>query len=133
MLTPDLPQVLGDRVQLQQVMLNLIMNAIEAMNVVTDRARILRLARSKQVRRDNHYRGKTADRELIQRTWIIFLKRFLRQSPTEWGWACQFAAQSWKPMVGGFPQRHANCMAQSSNGSPSSAVKALWNGERIIQ
>ncbi len=44
MLTPDLPQVLGDRVQLQQVMLNLIMNAIEAMNVVTDRARILRLA-----------------------------------------------------------------------------------------
>jgi PAS domain S-box-containing protein len=31
--------VLGDRVQLQQVMLNLIMNGIEAMNTVTDRAR----------------------------------------------------------------------------------------------
>jgi signal transduction histidine kinase len=32
---------MGDRVQLQQVFLNLIMNAIEAMAPVTDRARVL--------------------------------------------------------------------------------------------
>jgi PAS domain S-box-containing protein len=36
-----LPLVLGDRVQLQQVVLNLIVNAIEATNLVTDRARLL--------------------------------------------------------------------------------------------
>jgi PAS domain S-box-containing protein len=36
--------VLGDRVQLQQVMLNLIVNAIEAMNPVTDRARVLTIS-----------------------------------------------------------------------------------------
>jgi len=30
-LAPDLPQVMGDRVQLQQVMMNLAMNAIDAM------------------------------------------------------------------------------------------------------
>src|ERR1035438_6174690 len=40
-LAVDLPSVLGDRVQLQQVLLNLIMNAIEAMNSVTGRVRVL--------------------------------------------------------------------------------------------
>lgn len=34
-LQPDLPRVFGDRVQLQQVLLNLIMNSIEAMEGVT--------------------------------------------------------------------------------------------------
>jgi signal transduction histidine kinase len=43
-LDDELPKILGHRVQLQQVALNLIMNAIEAMASVDDRARILRLA-----------------------------------------------------------------------------------------
>jgi nitrogen-specific signal transduction histidine kinase len=36
-----LPRLWGDRVQLQQVILNLIMNAIEAMSEVTERSREL--------------------------------------------------------------------------------------------
>jgi PAS domain S-box-containing protein len=40
-LTKNLPLVLVDRVQLQQVLLNLIMNSIEAMSAVTDRPRLL--------------------------------------------------------------------------------------------
>jgi C4-dicarboxylate-specific signal transduction histidine kinase len=40
-LTKPLPLVLADRVQLQQVLLNLIMNGIEAMTAVTDRPRVL--------------------------------------------------------------------------------------------
>jgi C4-dicarboxylate-specific signal transduction histidine kinase len=40
-LAPDLPWVLGDGVELQQVVLNLILNGIEAMSEVTDRAREL--------------------------------------------------------------------------------------------
>jgi C4-dicarboxylate-specific signal transduction histidine kinase len=40
-LTNELPFVLADRVQLQQVLLNLIMNGIEAMAPVTDRTRLL--------------------------------------------------------------------------------------------
>jgi len=40
-LAADVPTVLGDRVQLQQVLLNLIMNAIDAMIVIRDRPRKL--------------------------------------------------------------------------------------------
>jgi len=40
-LLEDLPSITGDRVQLQQVVLNLVMNAVEAMASVTDRERVL--------------------------------------------------------------------------------------------
>jgi C4-dicarboxylate-specific signal transduction histidine kinase len=40
-LAPSLSVILGDRVQLQQVMINLVMNGIEAMHSVTDRPREL--------------------------------------------------------------------------------------------
>jgi PAS domain S-box-containing protein len=40
-LAPDLPVVLADRVQLQQVIINLVMNGAEAMQTVTDRPREL--------------------------------------------------------------------------------------------
>jgi PAS domain S-box-containing protein len=44
---PALPVILGDRVQLQQVIINLVMNGIEAMQPITDRPREL-LIRSHQ-------------------------------------------------------------------------------------
>ena len=37
----DLPSVMADRVQVQQVLMNLILNGIQAMNVVEDRERVL--------------------------------------------------------------------------------------------
>jgi PAS domain S-box-containing protein len=40
-LAPALPMILGDRIQLQQVIINLVMNGIEAMQSVTDRPREL--------------------------------------------------------------------------------------------
>jgi PAS domain S-box-containing protein len=45
-LSDGLPHILGDRVQLQQVILNLIMNAIEAMSEVRERSRELTITTS---------------------------------------------------------------------------------------
>src|SRR5262249_30031832 len=42
-LTSDIPLIEGNRSQLQQVILNLIHNAVEAMASTTDRARVLQL------------------------------------------------------------------------------------------
>ncbi|MGA7108206.1 MAG: ATP-binding protein [Terracidiphilus sp.] len=42
-LDPNLPDVVGDRIQLQQVLFNLVTNAIEAMSSVTDRPRELKI------------------------------------------------------------------------------------------
>ena len=46
-LTKNLPAVLGDRIQLQQVILNLIINAVEAMTGVDDRPRELQVVSAK--------------------------------------------------------------------------------------
>jgi signal transduction histidine kinase len=42
-LSAELPQVPANQVQLRQVIVNLIMNAIDAMSTVKDRARVLRI------------------------------------------------------------------------------------------
>ena len=50
-LADHLPQIVGDRIQLQQVILNLLRNASESMNEVTDRTRQIRL-RTERVEND---------------------------------------------------------------------------------
>jgi C4-dicarboxylate-specific signal transduction histidine kinase len=47
-LAPDLPLVLGDSIQLQQVILNLLMNGIEAMTTVNDRPKMVTIRSERQ-------------------------------------------------------------------------------------
>jgi C4-dicarboxylate-specific signal transduction histidine kinase len=47
-LSIELPAVFGDRVQLQQVLLNLITNAIDAMSLITERSRVLTIRSEKE-------------------------------------------------------------------------------------
>ncbi len=51
-LTPDLPRVRGDRVQLQQVVLNLIMNGMDAMRGTNDRPKAILISSGKENSRE---------------------------------------------------------------------------------
>jgi C4-dicarboxylate-specific signal transduction histidine kinase len=76
-LAKDLPLVMGDRVQLQQVLLNLIVNAMEAMNSIYGRARQLRV-RSEKIAEPEGVRitvedsGIGIDRQKIERIFDTF-------------------------------------------------------------
>ena len=101
-LTRPLPEVTGDRVQLQQVILNLVKNAIEAMSSVTDRERVLRVKTEIDESGVFWCRSKTPELELIRNISTAFSTRYSRRNHREWGWGSQFARRSSKPMMVAF-------------------------------
>jgi hypothetical protein len=101
-----LPLVMAERVQLQQVLLNLIMNAIEAMRSVTDRDKVLSVSSMVCEADQVLITLKDSALELIRLTWIASLTLSLRRGIVAWGWAFRFAARSLNLMAGSSGPRH---------------------------
>ncbi len=94
------PVVLGDRVQLQQVFLNLVMNAIEAMNDLKSRSHYLELRTEIDDDRVVVTVGIPA-RGSARRTSQRSLRLSTRPSRRAWAWVFRSASRSLKRMAAG--------------------------------
>ncbi len=98
-----LPHILADRVQMQQVILNLIRNAVEAMSSTAPGERMLWIRSMATDVENVSSRSKTPDRESIPKRWSISSNRSSRPRAQGWEWVCQFADLSLRPMGGSLP------------------------------
>jgi len=94
-LADGLPPIYGDRVQLQQVILNLIINAIEAMSGIaeTPRALLISTGRAEQgggVRRGARFGSGTGFRRALSTSST----HSTRPSPVAWAWDWRSAVRS---------------------------------------
>ena len=111
----DLPPVPGDRVQLQQVILNLLINGIEAMSQVEDRPRELLI----QSCRHGAEVALVAVRDVgigldPQQAERIF-DSFYTTKPKGWGWACRSADRLSRCTAGGCGPYQTRDMAPRFN------------------
>ena len=93
-LAEDLPSVLADRIQLQQVIFNLFMNAAEAMLSLPDAERLVRVRSEERDGGVAIIAVEDAGPGVEPRTPSASLRHSSRRKQKEWGWAFQSAAQS---------------------------------------
>jgi light-regulated signal transduction histidine kinase (bacteriophytochrome) len=125
-LEEKLAPVKASRVQLQQVLFNLITNAIVAMEPVTDRNRLMKikseLRSSVEVQVTVEDSGKGVDPQNI---WTEFLVHSSLPSRRVWGWACRSAVRSSSHMAGACGLHTAALMEPSF----SSLFPRPWLGQ----
>ena len=114
-LSENLAPVLGDRVQLQQVILNLMMNGVEAMDTAMHRPRVLRLRSELGGPGTLVSRSRIRARGSRPKSKIVSSMRSSRRSQTARAWGCRFAGRSSTPMAAGSGYRRGPPMVPSSN------------------
>jgi hypothetical protein len=100
-LAGELPRIQGDRVQLQQVMLNLIVNAIQSMRGVEEGNRELHISTASIEPEACASRCGILALGCARRACRVSLNPSTRRSPTAWAWASRCAARLSKLTVGG--------------------------------
>ena len=103
-LTKALPLVLADRVQMQQVLLNLIMNGIEAMTAVTNRPRSLCMQSRVDESGDVLVAVRDSGTGLSSEAHRLFTPFFTTKAMV-WGWVCPSVGHLLKIMEVGSGQR----------------------------
>ena len=111
----DLPLLQVDRMQLQQVILNLVINAAEAMSGVADRERTLRIRSEKRLPADVLLTIEDSGPGIAPESVDLFSRRSTRPKLMAWGWACRFAAPSSSRTAGASRHRTVIRTEPSSN------------------
>ena len=93
-LTEGLVPVEGDRVELQQVILNLILNATEAMSAVDDGARELSISTEQSQHMASLSRCAILGRASVRTISSASSRLSTPRSPTELAWGCRSAGPS---------------------------------------
>ena len=101
-LAQELPAVHGDRIQLQQVLLNLIINAIEAMSAVDEGPRELLISSASNAADGVLVGVRDSGRGLTPESFGRLFQAFTRPSPTAWVWGCRSAVRSSRCTVDGY-------------------------------
>ena len=113
-LSEDLRPVFGNRIQLQQVMLNLFSNAIEAMDGVANGVRQLRVSSTSFAPESVLIAVADSGPGLLPRMSTTSSTPSSRQNPQAWEWAWRFAGRSSKPTMAGSPPALAPNKGRSS-------------------
>ena len=107
-LAEGLPFFRGDRVQIQQVMVNLIVNAIQAMSGGGDGRRELQISTEIDEAEGVRVGVREPARGCRRKASRVCSSHSTRPSPRGWAWASRSAARSSKPMAEGCGRSHAN-------------------------
>ena len=114
-LAEELPLVAGDRVQLQQVILNLVINAVQAMSETSDGPRQLSISTGKAESGGILVAVQIPAPDWHRRRLSISSRRSTRPSRTVWGWGSLFAARLLKRMADGYGRAPISPVGPSFN------------------